>query len=80
MMPLVKSDKSSEEIISMMSSHVNDAGVIISDKQMLIQVLAEIRNTNQGSHVAERIKRGEKKMAWRTLDSEILSDLLKRKI
>jgi len=79
MMPLVKSDKSSEEIISMMSSHVNDAGLIDSNKQMLTQLMAEVRSANLDSSVVGKIKRGAKKMAWRSLDCESLSDLLKRK-
>ena len=73
MMPLVKSDKSSEAIIGMMSRHVNDAGLINSDKQTLTQLIAEVRSVNAGSSAA-------KNMAWRSLDSETLSDLLKRKI
>ena len=73
MMPLVRSDKSSEEIISMMSRHVNDAGLISSDKQTLAQLIAEVRSANAGSSAA-------KNMAWRSLDSETLSDLLKRKV
>ncbi len=79
MMPLVKSDKSSEEITSMMSSHVNDAGLINSDKQMLTQLMAEVRSATLDSSVVGKIKRGAKKMAWRSLDCESLSDLLKRK-
>jgi DNA mismatch repair protein MutL len=73
MMPLVRSDKSSGEIISMMSRHVNDAGLINSDKQTLTQLMAEVRGANADSSAA-------KNMAWRSLDSETLSDLLKRKI
>ncbi|MEE9160931.1 MAG: DNA mismatch repair endonuclease MutL, partial [Gammaproteobacteria bacterium] len=73
MMPLVKSDKSSEEITSMMSSHVNDAGVINSDKQTLTQLIAEVRGANADLSAA-------KNMAWRSLDNETLSDLLKRKL
>ena len=79
MMPLVKSDKSSEEITSMMSSHVNDAGLINSDKQMLTQLMAEVRSATLDSSVVGKIKRGAKKIAWRLLDCESLSDLLKRK-
>ncbi len=78
MMPLVKPDKSSEKITNMMSSHVNDAGLIDSDKQMLIQLMAEVRSANLDSSVVGKIKRGAKKMAWRSLDSESLSKLLKR--
>jgi DNA mismatch repair protein MutL len=73
MMPLVKSDKPSEEITSMMSSHVNDAGVINSDKQTLTQLIAEVRGANADLSAA-------KNMAWRSLDSETLGDLLKRKL
>jgi hypothetical protein len=73
MMPLVKSDNPSEEIISMMSRHVNDAGVINSDKQTLTQLIAEVRGANADLSAA-------KNMAWRSLDSETLSDLLKRKL
>jgi len=73
MMPLVKSGKSSEEIIGMMSRHVNDAGLINSDKQTLTQLIAEVISTNADSSAA-------KNMAWRKLDSETLSDLLKRKV
>jgi len=73
MMPLVKSDKSSEEIIGMMSRHVNDAGVINSDKYALTQLIAEVRGANADLTAA-------KNMAWRLLDSETLNDLLKRKI
>ena len=79
MMPLVKSDKSSEEITSMMSSHVNDAGLIDSDKQMLTQLMAEVRSATLDSSVVGKIKRGAKRIAWRSLDCESLSDLLKRK-
>ncbi len=71
MIPLVKSGNSSEEIISMMSRHVNDAGLINSDKQVLIQLMAEVRSANADSSDAN--------MPWRTLDSESLSNLMKRK-
>jgi len=80
MMPLVKSDKSSGEIISMMSKHVHDAGLISSDKQTLTQLIAEVRSANADSRLVEKVKRSTKNMAWRKLDSETLSDLLKRKI
>lgn len=69
--PLVKSGNSSERIISMMSRHVNDAGLINSDKQVLIQLMAEVRSANADSSDAN--------MPWRTLDSESLSNLMKRK-
>lgn len=72
MMPLVKSDKSSEEIISMMSRHVNDAGLINSDKQMASQLMVDVRSANADSNAAIN-------MAWRSLDSKTLSNLLKRK-
>jgi len=73
MMPLIKSDKSSEEIINMMSWHVNDAGFIDSDKQIVTQLMLEVRSANIDSSTA-------KNMAWRTLDSETLSELFKRKV
>ena len=80
MMPLIKSDKSSEEIISMMSRHVNDAGPGKIDNQMVTQLIDEVRSSNPDSSPEEKIKRSAKTMAWRTLDSESLCDLLKRKI
>jgi len=80
MMPLIKSDKSSEEIISMMSGHVNDAGPGKIDEQMVTQLMDEVRSTNPDSSLVEKIKHGAKTMAWRTLDNGSLSDLLKRKI
>ena len=73
MMPLIKSGKSNDEIIAMMSGHVNDAGLIKIDAQMATQLLAEVRSSYQDSS-------GAKKMAWQILDSETLSVLLKRKI
>jgi len=72
-MPLIKSGKSNNQIIAMMSGHVNDAGLIKIDVQMATQLLAEVRSSYQGSS-------GAKKMAWQMLDSETLSALLKRKI
>jgi DNA mismatch repair protein MutL len=80
MMPLIKSDKSGEEIISMMSRHVNDAGPGKIDEQMVTQLMDEVRNTNPDSSLVEKVKRGAKTMVWRRLDSESLNDLLKRKI
>jgi hypothetical protein len=73
MMPLIKSGKSNNEIIAMMSGHVNDAGLIKIDVQMATQLLAEVRSSYQDSC-------GAKNMAWQMLDSETLSALLKRKI
>jgi len=80
MMPLIKSDKSGEEIISMMSRHVNDAGPGKIDEQMVTQLMDEVRNANPDSSLVEKVKRGAKTMVWRRLDSESLNDLLKRKI
>jgi DNA mismatch repair ATPase MutL len=80
MLPLIKSDKSSEEIMSMMSGHVNDAGPGKIDDQMVTQLMDEVRNANPDSSLVEKVKGGVKTMAWRTLDNESLSDLLKRKI
>ncbi len=80
MMPLIESEKSSEQIISMMSGHVNDAGPGKIDEQMVTQLMDEVRSTNPDSSLVEKPKRGAKTMAWRTLDSKSLSDLLKRKI
>ena len=79
MIPLVKSGNSSEEIISMMSRHVNDAGLINSDKQVLIQLMAEVRSANPDSSLVVKVTHGAKNMAFRSLDSGSLSDLLKRK-
>ena len=79
MMPLIKSDKPSEEIISMMSGHVNDAGLVKIDEKIVTQLMDEVRSTNSDSVLVEKVKRGAKTMAWRTLDNESLSDLLKRK-
>jgi len=79
MMPLIKSDKPSEEIISMMSGHVNDAGLVKIDEKIVTQLMDEVRSTNSDSGLVEKVKRGAKTMAWRTLDNESLSDLLKRK-
>ena len=79
-MSLIKSGKPDIEIITMMSGHVNDAGLVKIDNLMVTQLIAEIRNTSQGPSVVEKLKHSAKKMAWRTLDSEILSDILKRKI
>ncbi|MFB3100155.1 MAG: hypothetical protein ACE1ZM_01775, partial [Gammaproteobacteria bacterium] len=73
MMPLIKSGKSNNEIIAMMSGHVNDAGLIKIDVQMATQLLAEVRSSYQDLS-------GAKKMAWQMLDSKTLSVLLKRKI
>jgi DNA mismatch repair protein MutL len=80
MLPLIKSDKSSEQIISVMSGHVHDAGPGKIDEQMVTQLMDEVRSTNPDSSLVEKVKRGAKTMAWRTLDNESLSDLLKRKI
>ena len=79
MMPLIKSDKPSEEIISMMSGHVNDAGLVKIDEKIVTQLMDEVRSINSDSGLVEKVKRGAKTMAWRTLDNESLSDLLKRK-
>ncbi|RKZ44732.1 MAG: hypothetical protein DRQ58_11155, partial [Gammaproteobacteria bacterium] len=80
MLPLIKLDKSSEQIIGVMSGHVNDAGSGKIDEQMVTQLMDEVRNTNPDPSLVEKLKRGAKTMAWRTLDNESLSDLLKRKI
>jgi hypothetical protein len=47
---------------------------------MVTQLMDEVRSTNPDSSLVEKVKRGAKTMAWRTLDNESLSDLLKRKI
>jgi len=73
MMPLIKSGKSSEEIITMMSGHVNDAGLMKIDNSMVTRLLTELRQANVTT--ADKLKNG----AWQTLDSEMLSDLLKSK-
>ncbi len=80
MMPLIKSDKSSEAIISMMSIHVNDSGLVKINEQMVTQLMNEVRSANPDSSHVEKVKHGTKTMAWRTLDNKSLSDLLKRKI
>ena len=73
MMPLIKSGKSSEEIITMMSGHVNDAGLMKIDNGMVTRLLTELRQVS--TTMANKLKNG----AWQTLDSEMLSDLLKKK-
>jgi hypothetical protein len=62
-----------------MSRHVNDAGLINSDKQVLIQLMAEVRSANPDSSLVVKVTHGAKNMAFRSLDSGSLSDLLKRK-
>lgn len=72
MMSLLKSGKSNDEIIIMMSQHVNDAGLMKIDNQIVAQFLAKIRSPNIGSSAV-------KNMAWRSFDGKTLSNLLKRK-
>jgi len=63
----------SEEIITMMSGHVNDAGLMKLDNSMVTRLLTELRQASVTT--ADKLKNG----AWQTLDSEMLSDLLKSK-
>ena len=72
MIPLIKSGIANEEIIVMMSKHVNDAGRVKIDNRTVSQLVTEVRSVDLPANVGE-------KTAWRLLDSETLSELLKRK-
>ena len=78
MMPLIKSGKSSEEIIIMMSSHVNDAGLMKIDNNSVATLITELRSIS--SSFTEKSKAGSNHGAWQMLDSEMLNDLLQRKV
>ena len=77
MMSLIKSGKSSEEIIIMMSVHVNDSGLMKIDNNNVGQVISEMRRINS-SFTEKSI--GSNRSAWQILDNETLNDLLKRKV
>jgi len=78
MMPMIKSGKSSEEIIIMMSGHVNDAGLMKIDNNSVAQLISEVRRLCSG--FKEKSKGGHDHGAWRMLDMEMLDDLLKLKV
>jgi DNA mismatch repair protein MutL len=78
MMPMIKSGKSSEEIIIMMSGHVNDAGLMKIDNNSVAQLISEVRSLSSG--FKEKSKSGHNHGAWRMLDREMLDDLLKLKV
>jgi DNA mismatch repair protein MutL len=73
MIQLIKSGQSNGQILSMMSGHVNDAGSINIDDKLVTQLLTELKVASMTS--AKNLKNS----AWRILDGEILSNLLKRK-
>lgn len=81
MVSLIKSGKSSEEIIIMMSGHVNDSGLMKIDNNSVGQLISEIRRlslspremSNGDNHHSQR-------GAWKILDNEMLNDLLKWKV
>ena len=73
MIQLIKSGQSNWQILSMMSGHVNDAGSINIDDRLVTQLLTELKVVSMTSAI--NLKNG----AWRILDGEILSNLLKRK-
>ena len=78
MMPMIKSGKSSKEIIIMMSGHVNDAGLMKIDNNSVAQLISEVRSLSSG--FKEKSKSGHNHGAWRMLDREMLDDLLKLKV
>lgn len=78
MMPMIKSGKSNEEIIIMMSGHVNDAGLMKIDNNNVAQLISEVRRLSSG--FTEKSKTGHDYRAWRMLDREMLNDLLKTKV
>ncbi len=78
MMPMIKSGKSSEEIIIMMSGHANDAGLMKIDNDNVAQLISEVSRLSSGFN--EKSKAGHKYEAWRMLDREMLNDLLKTKV
>ena len=78
MMPMIKSGKSSEEIIIMMSGHTNDAGLMKIDNDNVAQLISEVSSLSSGFN--EKSKTGHKYEAWRMLDREMLNDLLKMKV
>jgi DNA mismatch repair protein MutL len=81
MMSLIKSGKSSEEIITMMSGHANDSGLMKIDNNSLGQLVSEIRGLS--SSFIEKSKGDSHhydRSAWQILDNEMLNDLLKRKV
>jgi DNA mismatch repair protein MutL len=77
MMSLIKSGKSSEEIIIMMSGHVNDSGLMKINNNSVAQLISEIGRLS--SSFTEK-SMGSTHGAWQILDNEILNDLLKRKV
>jgi len=78
MMPMIKSGKSSEEIIIMMSGHANDAGLMKIENNNVAQLISEVSRISSGFN--EKSKAGHKYEAWRMLDREMLNDLLKTKV
>ena len=78
MMPMIKSGKSSEEIIIMMSGHANDAGLMKIDNDNVVQLISKVSRLSSGFN--EKSKTGHKYEAWRMLDREMLNDLLKTKV
>ena len=73
MIQLIKSGQSNWQILSMMSGHVNDAGSINIDDRLVTQLLTELKVASMTSAI--NLKNG----AWRILDGETLSNLLKTK-
>ncbi len=73
MIQLIKSGQSNGQILSMMSGHVNDAGSINIDDSLVTRLLTELKVASMMS--TKKLKNS----AWRILDGEILSNLLKRK-
>lgn len=77
MMSLIKSGKSSEEVIIMMSGHVNDSGLMKIDNNSVGQLISEIRRLS--SSFTEK-SMSSNRSAWQILDKEMLNELLKRKV
>ncbi len=68
--PLIRTDKSDASIVAMMATHANDAGTMKIDSEVARMLLNDVRRAGaEATHKA--------RCAWRELDGELLSHLLK---
>lgn len=74
MLPLIKSDTPDAEVLSIMTGHANDAGVLEINAATASELMTELNRAE--SDAAVKLK----SRAWRRLDGEMLTDLLKRNI
>ncbi len=74
LLPLIKAGNPDAEILKIMAGHANDAGFMQVNTETATQLIAELGRVESGAAVKLKPR------AWRKLDGEMLTDLLKRSV